>query len=60
MTELGPYSVETVSRSGEVQIKMQRVASESIALANATLYKRGLAQGYCVVRDGSGREVHRF
>lgn len=60
LTELGPYSVETVSRGGEVQLKMEHVASESLALANATLLKRGLPQGYCVVRDGTGREVHRF
>ena len=60
MPNNAPYSIEFVSRDGESETKMLHVATEQLALTNATLMRRGAPHQICVIRDGSGKAVHRF
>lgn len=54
------FSVEMIALDGHAEVKMRCIQSERMALTNATLYKRGAPYTTFVVKNGSGREIHRF
>tara|TARA_B100000676_G_scaffold313323_1_gene393384 strand:+ start:6349 stop:6501 length:153 start_codon:yes stop_codon:yes gene_type:complete len=49
-----------IASDGHAEVKMRCIQSERMALTNATLYKRGAPYTTFVVKNGSGREIHRF
>ena len=49
-----------ISRDGVAETLMECVSTEQLALTNATLMKRGAPGRVCVIRDDSGKAVHRF
>ena len=59
MPDKAPYSIELISRNGDTETKMECV-TEQLALTNATLMKRGAPGQMCIIRDVSGKAVHRF
>ena len=55
-----PYRIELIGRDGASETLMDSVSTEHLALTNATLMKRGAPGRVCVIRDESGKAIHRF
>lgn len=60
MPHKAPYRIEIINRDGASETLMECVSTEQLALTNATLLKRGAPGRVCVIRDESGKAIHRF